>query len=87
MGRNLHWQIIRFLKLGRVTAWRPIRAAFPLMRRSKRHLYSITSSARATSDCGTVSPRVLAVVFRLMTKASRRHRRAAQYPCGQTQLP
>jgi hypothetical protein len=43
----------------------------------------LVSSAR--SDCGKVTPRVLAV-FRGMTKASRRHGRAAQYG-GQTQWP
>jgi hypothetical protein len=33
------------------------------MHRSNRHLYSITSSARASSDGGTVRPTALAAFF------------------------
>ena len=39
------------------------------MHRSKRHLYSITSSARPSSESGTVSPSALAVL-RLMINSS-----------------
>ena len=41
-----------------------------LMRRTKRHLYSITSSARARSVGGTIVPSALAV-FRLRTIRNR----------------
>src|SRR5450759_4913553 len=40
-----------------------------LMHRSKHHLYSITSSARASSDGGTVRPSTLAVL-RLITSSN-----------------
>jgi hypothetical protein len=47
----------------------PFRATNRLMHRSNWRLYSITSSARASSAGGMVSPRVLAV-FRLMTSSN-----------------
>src|ERR1035437_9814012 len=40
-----------------------------LMHRSKQHLYSITSSARVSSDGGIVKPSALAVL-RLMTNSN-----------------
>ena len=44
----------------------PLSANRVLTRRSKKHGYSITSSARERIECGTVSPSALAVL-RLMT--------------------
>ena|SRR5215831_8355504 len=41
----------------------PLWAIGGLMHRSKRHLYSITSSARDSSACGTVRPSALAVFW------------------------
>ena len=40
----------------------PLSATSRLMHRSKPHLYSITSSARASTDGGTARPRALAVL-------------------------
>ena len=49
-----------------------------IVRCGERHRYSITSSARASSDCGTVSPSALAVL-RLMVNSYRRlHREIAR---------
>jgi hypothetical protein len=47
----------------------PLCANSGLMHRSKHHLYSITSSARASTAGGTVRPSALAVV-RLMTSSN-----------------
>jgi hypothetical protein len=55
-----HWQ---------TTVGCPLCAKSGLMHRSKKCPYSITSSARASSEGGTVRPRALAVV-RLMTIAN-----------------
>jgi len=44
------------------------RASFGLMRRSKRHLHSITLSARSSNDSDMVRPIALAVL-RLMTSS------------------
>ena len=47
----------------------PLSANSRLMHRSKQHPYSITSSARAITLGGTVTPKVLAV-FRLMINSN-----------------
>ena len=52
-----------FAALRSLTSW----ATFGLMRCSKQHLYSMTSSARARTFAGISRPSVFAV-FRLMTK-------------------
>ena len=52
----------------RIEHWRATATACPfcamngLMRRSKRHLYSITLSARPSSEGGTARPSALAVL-------------------------
>src|SRR6266404_300740 len=47
----------------------PFRATSGLMHRSKRQLYSITSSARCSSDVGTSMPSAFAV-FKLITSSN-----------------